>query len=61
MTVAGTVRVPIFKQIGAAGDERVLAHPDHVRGELVDEFGRVARVGEQIAAGDVDLVVEDRG
>ena len=47
-----------LEQIGAAGNERMVAHPNHMSGKLVDEFGRIARVGEDIAAGDVDLVGE---
>ena len=50
-----------LQQIGAAGDERLVAHPDHMRGELVDEFGRLARVGQQIAARDVDLALARSG
>ena len=59
--MAGTVRVPIFRQIGTARDQRVLAHPDHLGGKLIDEFGRIARVGKEIAARDVDLVGEGQG
>ena len=61
VTVAGTVRVPIFNRYERPGNERVLGHPNHVRGELIDEFGRIARVGQQIAARNVDLVGEGQG
>ena len=49
-------RVPILQQVGAAGQQRLLAHPDEVRGELVGDFGRARRPTQQVAARDVDLV-----
>jgi hypothetical protein len=52
---------PDLQEIRAAGNEGLLAEPDHVRGELVDTFRRIVRVGEQIAAGNVDLTVDCEG
>ena len=51
---------PDLQQIGAAGDERLVAHPDHMRGELVDEFRWLARVREQIAARNIDIASKVR-
>jgi hypothetical protein len=47
-------------QIRAARHERVVAHPDYMRGELIDAFGRRVGVGEKIAPRDVDLILEDQ-
>ncbi len=45
-------------EIGAAGKHRLLGHPQHVRGELIDDLR--ARIGarEHIAARDIDLVCQ---
>ena len=45
-------------QIGAAGQHGVGAHPDQMRGELVGDLRPARRVGEHVAAGDIDLVFE---
>ena len=51
--------VPIAQQIGAAGHQRLLVHPDEVGGELVGDFRAGASGGDQqVAARDVDLVGE---
>src|SRR5271163_5350516 len=52
---------PDLQQIRAAGDEWLVAHPDHMRGELVDAFGRLAGIREQIAARNVDIGFEGKG
>jgi len=49
---------PDLQQIGTARDERPIAHPDHMRGELVDEFGWFAARGDKVAARHIDLVLE---
>src|SRR5580704_18902104 len=49
---------PNLQQIGAPGNQRLLAEPDHICRELVDAFWRIVRIGEKIAAGNVDLTVE---
>src|SRR5215469_13104422 len=49
-----------LQQIGAAGNQRMVAHPEHMRCELVDEFGLFARVCEEIAARDIDVGFESQ-
>src|SRR5712671_1066671 len=46
---------PDLQQIGAAWDQWMIAHPDHMGCELVDEFGRLAGVCEEITTRDVDI------
>ena len=50
-----------FHQIGAAGQQGLVAHPQEVRGELVGDFGPHGAQGEQVAPGDVDLVGQGQG
>jgi hypothetical protein len=45
-------------QVRAARQQRLLAHPDHVRLELVGEAGRIVGGADHVAAADVDLVGE---
>src|SRR5436190_2040667 len=39
----------------------MVSRHDHMRGELVDEFGRVARIGENVAARDIDIALKGEG
>ena len=48
-------------EIGAAGQELVVAHPDEMRGELVGDLGPVLRIAQDIAARDVELVGKGEG
>ena len=52
---------PDLQQIRAARDERLVAHPDYMRGKLVDAFGRLARIGEQISPRNVHIGFEGKG
>ena len=45
-------------QIGAAGQHRLVAHPDEMGGELVGDFGPAVGRREHVAARDVDFVGE---
>ena len=47
--------------IGPARDHRFLVHPDHVSGELIGDFGPFRRLCQNVAAADVDLVLERDG
>jgi len=47
-----------LQQVGTARNEGLLAESDDMRGELVDAFRPITRVGKEIAAGNVDLAVE---
>jgi hypothetical protein len=55
VTLAPTVRVPIFSQYGGRA-AWLLVHPQQVRGELVGHLRRIAGGGDHVAAADVDLV-----
>jgi hypothetical protein len=48
-------------QVGAARQQAVARHPHQMRRELVSHLGPVARGGDHVAAGDVDLVGERDG
>src|SRR5215469_12060786 len=50
-----------FEQIGAARDERLVAHPDNMRGELVDTFGRLVGIREEITTRNIDIAFESKG
>ena len=50
-----------LEEVGAAGEERGFAHPDEMGGELVGDRGWGGGGGEDVAAGDVDLLGEDEG
>ena len=52
----GAGRVP--DQVGGAGSQRRLAHPDHHGLDLACELRHVVRRTEQIAAADVDFVLQ---
>ena len=43
-------------QIGASGHQRLVAHPDHVRGELIGDFRPRLRADQNVAARDIELV-----
>ena len=58
VTEAGVVRVPIFMQIGTAGQHRLGAHPDEMRGELIGDLRAAVGHRQHVAARDVDLVGE---
>ena len=47
-----------LQQIGAAGQQRLLGHPDQMGGELVGDFRPRVGGDEDIAAATVDLAVE---
>ena len=44
------------RQIGAPRHQRLLAHPDHVRGELIRHLRARSGADQKIAAGDIDFV-----
>src|SRR6516164_5299861 len=50
-----------LQQVGAAGDERLVTHPDDMGGKLVDEFWGFARLRKNIATRDVDLAIKGQG
>jgi len=50
-----------LQQVGAAGNQRLVAEPDNMSGELVDALWRVMWVGKEIATGNVDLAVKRQG
>src|SRR5690606_35142931 len=50
-----------LQPVGSTGQQRGVAHPQHVGGELVGHRGRVAGGGDQVAAADVDLVGQGQG
>ncbi len=47
-------------EVGAAGQHRILGHPQHVRRELVHDLGPGGGACEHITACDVDLIGEDQ-
>src|SRR5215831_1811835 len=57
---SGHAAGPDLQQIGAAGDQRMFAHPEHMRRELIDEIGWFSRVCEEIAARDIDVGFESQ-
>ena len=48
-------------EIGAAGQHRLIAHPQDARLELVGRTDRIAAGAENIAAADIDFIVERDG
>ena len=47
-------------QVGAAGKQRLLGHPQHVGGELVGHLRPVRGADQHVAARDIDLVGQVR-
>ena len=47
-----------LEKVVAAGQQRLVAHPQQVRGELVGDRRHRVRGGQHVAAADVDLVLE---
>ena len=45
-----------LQPVRAPRQQRLFAHPQQVRGELVGDLRRIARGGDDVAAADVDLV-----
>ena len=48
-------------EIGAAGQHRLIAHPQDARLELVGDLERITGRADDIAAADIDLVLEREG
>ena len=49
-------RVIDLHQIGAAGQQLVVGHPDQMSGELVGDLRTVAHGCQHVAAGDIDFI-----
>src|SRR5439155_13460772 len=47
--------------VGTAGQHRLIAHPQNMRFELISNLDRIAGSADDIAARDVDLILEGEG
>ena len=59
--VAGTVLVPMRSRYERPGHQRLVVHPDQMRGELIGDLGPRVGLDQDVAARDVDLVGEREG